>query len=153
MELSKLFGVERDAEFGVKGYEKMLLFKIILHVDGTEYLMSRYTDEDKWHAAVSYAIFNVIRAAPAGIIHLPPQLTDEQREQLKALYKIGYRYLTRTTPITIVAHAVKPRLVMNELLQGGLHAYIPYENVSVYRLPIKNDSEPFDIGKALGVGE
>lgn len=151
MELSKMFGVERGEIFRVNGFN--LEFMIDYNTHNYEYIKCRIIGSTLFENIVSDTLFRVIAAAPAGIIHLHPPLTDEQREQLKALYTIGYRYLTRTISITIVAHVVKPRQVMNEWIQGGLHAYIPYENSSVYRLPIKNDSEPFDIGKALGVGE
>ena len=151
MLMSEMFGVERDTDFGVKGYES--LFKVTLNVWEEEHLMFKFPCVSAWEPVPHGMLCSVIFAAPSGIIPLPPPLTDEQREQLKALYKIGYRYLTRTISITIVAHVVKPRQVMNEWIQGGLHAYIPYENSSVYRLPIKSDSEPYDIAKALGVGE
>ena len=154
MLLSEMLGVERDTDFMVKGYS--LIFQISLYTDGSDKTYERLITVDENGRVFSLTpgmAYYAIGIAPAGIIHLPPPLTDEQREQLGALYKIGYRYLTRTISITIVAHVVKPRQVMNEWIQGGLHAYIPYENSSVYRLPIKNDTEPYDIAKALGVEE
>ena len=149
MLLSEMFGVERETDFGVEGYART--FKIILHCNGAERLMSKYPGESFWQLAKSEIICTVIRDAPANIIHLPPPMTDEQREQLKALYRLGYRYITRSISLTIEAHVGKPRQVMNEWKQGGLRAYVPYVNGGLYGLPIKNETEPYDIAKALGV--
>ena len=40
MLLSEMFGVERDTEFGVKGYES--LFKVTLNAWGEEHLMFKF---------------------------------------------------------------------------------------------------------------
>ena len=151
MLLSEMFGVERDTNFGVKGYES--LFKVTLNVWGEERLMFKFPCVSAWEPVPHGMLCSVIFAAPSGIIHLPPPLTDGAGEQLRALYTLGYRYITRTISLTIEAHVAKPRRVMNEWTQGGLHAYVPYVSGGIYGLPIKNETEPYDIGKALGVEE
>ena len=151
MLLSEMLGVERDVDFGVKGYS--VIFKITTFLAEYEYLQHKGPAGLDWREADGATLCIILSGAPANIIHLPPLLTDEQREQLKALYRLGYRYITRSISLTIEAHVGKPRQVMNEWKQGGLHAYVPYVNGGLYGLPIKNETEPYDIAKALGVEE
>ena len=152
MLLSEMLGVERDTDFMIKGYS--LIFRINLYTDGSDKTYERLVSVDEKGCVYTLspgAAYYAISIAPSDIIHLPPPLTDEQREQLKALYRLGYRYITRSISLTIEAHVGKPRQVMNEWTQGGLHAYVPYVNGGLYGLPIKNETEPYNIGKALGV--
>ena len=151
MLLSEMFGVKRYTPFMVEGL--VSVYKIGTDEQGIERI--ERVDEGASKSEVVYgpSAWRVINAAPSGIIHLPPPLTDGAREQLRALYTLGYRYITRTISLTIEAHVAKPRRVMNEWTQGGLHAYVPYVSGGIYGLPIKNETEPYDIGKALGVEE
>ena len=151
MLLSEMFGVKRYTLFMVEGL--VSVYKIGTDEQGIERI--ERVDEGASKSEVVYgpSAWRVINAAPSGIIPLPPPLTDGAREQLRALYTLGYRYITRTMLLTIEAHVAKPRRVMNEWTQGGLHAYVPYVSGGIYGLPIKNETEPYDIGKALGVGK
>ena len=83
MLLSEMFGVERDTEFGVEGYS--VTFKIATFLGEYEYLMYRWSAVLDWREAEGTLVCRVIAAAPSGIIHLPPPLTNEQREQLKTI--------------------------------------------------------------------
>ena len=150
MLLSEMLGVERGKKFQIEGY-KGLEFSVNNNFDGKDKLYFRDPANHWWDVATPKMLFNIIDGAPANIIHLPPPLTDGAREQLRALYTLGYRYITRTISLTIEAHVAKPRRVMNEWTQGGLHAYVPYVSGGIYGLPIKNETEPYDIAKALGV--
>ena len=147
MLLSEMFGVERDTDFGVEGYAGT--FKIILHCNGAESLMSKYPGESFWQLAKSEIICTVIRDAPDNIIHLPPPLTDEQREQLKALYTLGYRWITRDKYGSIYVHEESPcKKAQNSWL---MHLLITkpakcFESLVTYPSP-----EPYDIGKALEI--
>ena len=147
MELSKTFGVERDTDFGVKGYES--LFKVTLNAWGEEHLMFKFPCVSAWEPVPHGMLCSVIFAAPSGIIHLPPPLTDEQREQLKALYTLGYRWITRDKYGSIYVHEESPcKKAQNSWL---MHLLITkpakcFESLVTYPNP-----EPYDIGKALGV--
>jgi len=147
MLLSEMFGVERDTGFGVKGYES--LFKATLNAWGEECLMFKLPCVSAWELASQGTLCSVISAAPSGIIHLPPPLTDEQREQLKALYTLGYRWITRDKYGSIYVHEESPcKKAQNSWL---MHLLITkpakcFESLVTYPSP-----EPYDIGKALGV--
>ena len=147
MELSKTFGVERGNPFEVKGY-KGKEFRINTFVSGVEYLEIRNIG-GIWDLCQVGVMCNVIAAAPFGIIHLPPPLTDEQRERLKALYTLGYRWITRDKYGSIYVHEESPcKKAQNSWL---MHLLITkpakcFESLVTYPSP-----EPYDIGKALGV--
>ena len=95
---------------------------------------------------------NIIAAAPSGIIHLPPPLTDEQREQLKALYTLGYFLLAKDKNGEVFAYS-------NNIHKRGI-VWTTGVNRHIACIDAKNpltslvswsDPEPYDIGKALGV--
>ena len=153
MELSKTFGVERGNPFEVKGY-KGKEFRINTFVSGVEYLEIRNIG-GIWDLCQVGVMCNIIAAAPSGIIHLPPPLTDDQREQLKALWTLGGRWLTRgRNCLTATAHKNRPT--------KSEYCWIAFPNDSdersemlkgqpVSALVSWSDPEPYDIGKALGV--
>ena len=80
MLFSEMFGVERDVEFEVIGYIGRFILRE--RSDGTERLWWRLKDNKVYVNADLDVLYDIILKAPAGIIHLPPPLTDEQREQL-----------------------------------------------------------------------
>ena len=97
----------------------------------------------------------IIHAAPSGIIHLPPPLTDEQREQLKALYTLGYRWLAKDENGATYAYD-------KQKLAKGLTVWLSQERGCsrihdgmaedvIIPLVSWSDPEPYDITKALGV--
>ena len=151
MLLSEMFGVERETDFGVEGYAGT--FKIILHCNGAERLMSKYPGESFWQLAKSEIICTVIRDAPDNIIHLPPPLTDEQREQLKAIWTLGGRWLAMDADGMVYAYAGKPSkktdLRYFDWIDGGLFSVLT--NLKICSLVSWSDTEPYDIGKALGI--
>jgi hypothetical protein len=155
MLLSEVFGVERDTDFGVKGYES--LFKVTLNVWGEERLMFKLPCVSAWEPVSQGTLCSVIFAAPAGIIHLPPPLTDEQREQLKALYTLGYRWLSKDSDGSAYASKTKPYKVDYADHWVGKYgiSYLCCSEFSVCLASLVSwsDPEPYDIGKALGVGE
>ena len=152
MLLSEMFGVERDVEFEVIGYIGRFILKE--RSDGTERLLWRL--KDIYVNADLDILYDIIRKAPANIIHLPPPMTDEQKEQLRALYTLGYKWLTKDR--SGKAHAYAQRSpskqhpsawgngglecirILNDLPSGVLASLVSW-----------NDNFPFDIGKALGV--
>ena len=153
MLLSEMFGVERDTEFGVEGYS--VTFKIATFLEEYEYLMYRWSAVLDWREAEGTLVCRVIAAAPSGIIHLPPPLTDEQREQLKAIWTLGYRWLVKSKHCQVHAFEERPN-------KFELNYYWLSESGSVYYCSTKpsdclaylvswSDPEPFDIGKALGI--
>ena len=153
MLLSETFGVERDKDFGVKGYS--VTFKISTFLGKYEYLMYRWSAALDWKEAEGTTLYNVIAGAPGNIIHLPPPLTDEQREQLKAIWTMGGRYLAKDASGIVFCYKVRPVKdeigwavrVVDDFIE--LTYFVPAVACLVYW----SDPEPFDIGKALGVGE
>jgi hypothetical protein len=157
MLLSEMFGVERDTDFKVKGYESR--FRLTLNVDGFEQLKIKHPGIDMWGTPLAETIFNVISVAPAGIIHLPPPLTDEQREQLKAIWTLGGRWLAKDADRDVYAYSVKPEQdsdwaewVPIKYDEDELQ-FTVYRDLDVCDLVSWSDPEPYDIGKALGVTE
>ena len=149
MLLSEMFGVERDVDFKVIGY--IGYFMIREWSDGTERIWWRLKDHQVYANADLKALYDVIFNAPANIIHLPPPLTDEQREQLKALYTLGGRWLAKDSDMAVNAFVDKP--VKYERLWVGDEYFAVCATLIVCSLFSWSDSEPYDIGKALGVEE
>ena len=92
----------------------------------------------------------IIHAAPSGIIHLPPPLKDEQREQLKALYTLGGRWLAEDRDGDLYAYTQKPEKGSGVWWTGG-KCFFVFEYLHVANLVSWSDPEPYDIAKALGV--
>jgi len=153
MELSKTFGVERGNPFEVKGY-KGKEFRINTFVSGVEYLEIRNIG-GIWDLCQVGIMCNIIAAAPSGIIHLPPPLTDEQREQLKALFTIGYLYLAKDKDETVYAYETRPHKVCKawHYENGDSYMLCTKQTVCLGSLVAYSDPEPLGIGEALGVTE
>ena len=155
MLLSEMFGVERDTEFGVEGYS--VTFKIATFLEEYEYLMYRWSAKLDWREAEGTLVCRVIAAAPAGIIHLPPPLTDEQRVVLMALYTLGYRRLAKDENGATYAYdkqkLVKGLTVWLNPEKGCSRIHEGMAEEVIIPLVSWSDPEPYDIGKALGVGE
>lgn len=153
MLLSEMFGVKRDTDFGVKGYES--LFKVTLNVWGEECLMFKFPCVSAWEPVPQGMLCSVIFAAPSGIIHLPPPLTDEQREQLKALWTLGYRWLVKNEHCQVNAFEERPNKFEHNyywLSESGRIYYCSTKpSDCLASLVSWSDPEPYDIGKALGV--
>ena len=154
MLLSEMFGVERDTDFGVEGlYGK---FRVKVNT-GYEFLVVS-DGKGAYDTVVNGAtVYRIIDAAPAGIIHLPPPLTDEQREQLKAIWTLGGRWLTKDKSGEVVTFSCKPE--KNSYLAIWLPPNVMEMKCALRRmygldvcsLVSWSDHEPYDIGKALGV--
>ena len=153
MLLSEMFGVERETEFGVIGYIGRFILRE--RPDGTERLLWRSKDNNVYINEELEALYDIIFKAPANIIHLPPPLTDEQREQLKALYTIGYPYLAKDKDETVYAYEMRPHKVCKTWYyeNGDSYMLCTKQTVCLNSLVAYSDPEPYDIGKALGVGE
>ena len=154
MLLSEMFGVERDADFSVEG----LCGKFRVRVNnGYEFLVVS-DGKGAYDTVVNgVAICRIIDAAPTNIIHLPPPLTDEQREQLKAIWTLGGRWLAKDADLDVYAYSVKPEQnsdwaewVPIKYDEDELQ-FTVYRYLDVCSLVSWSDPEPYDIGKALGV--
>lgn len=148
MLLSEILGVERDTEFGVEGY--IGRFIIRERFDGTERLLWRL--KDIYVNADLDILYDIVFKAPANITHLPPPLTDEQREQLKALWTLGGRWLAEDEVGDVFAYDSKPHKInlyccWNNDEDGECFTVI--RDLSVCSLVSWSDPEPYDIGKAL----
>lgn len=153
MELSKAFGVERNTDFRVAGYESV--FQIKLDNGVTETLFRKRPADLSWQSVHINVLYDVISGAPDNIIRLPPPLSNEQHEQLKALWTLGYKWLAKDKYGSVYAYEVKPYEKSRDtwLCHGDL--YLCYTKPTKYLEPLVSwsDHEPYDIGKALGVGE
>ena len=160
MLLSEMLGVERDVDFMVEVVKggPPIRYRIRQDYEGIEYL-ERYSQEDGWQVARENKIFKVIHLAPSGIIHLPPPLTDEQREQLRAIWTLGGRWLAKDADLDVYAYSVKPEQnsdwaewVPIKYDEDELQ-FTVYRYLDVCSLVSWSDPEPYDIAKALGVEE
>ena len=152
MLLSEIFGVERDTEFGVEGYS--VTFKIATLLEKYEYLMYRWSAKLDWREAEGTMLCSIIAGAPYNIVRLPPPLTDEQREQLRAIWALGGRWIARDGNGNVFAYDSKPQKIMhcchwNNDEDGECFTVI--RELSVCALVSWTDNEPYDIAKALGV--
>ena len=153
MELSKMFGVERDMDFMVEGLRSV--YKIGTDEQGIERI--ERVDEGASKSEVVYgpSAWRVINAAPSGIIHLPPPLTDEQREQLKALFTIGARYMGMSRDGWKRCFVNKPQKEFSGWTCGDAQMLTIANGMAncLDSLASWSDHESYDIGKALGVEE
>ena len=156
MLLSEMLGVERGKKFQIEGY-KGLEFSVNNNFDGKDKLYFRDPANHWWDVATPKMLFNIIDGAPANIIHLPPPLTDEQREQLKALYTLGYRWIAKDSDGIVYSYGnSKPEKWRQHWVQTRGEVYRIHEQMLesiVKSLVSWSDPEPYDIGKALGVTE
>lgn len=156
MLLSEMFGVERDKPFTVIGL--LSVYKIGADARGIERIerVNEYTSKSE--VVCGPLAWRVIAAAPSGIIHLPPPLTDEQRVVLMSLFTMGARYMGMTPDGW-------KRCFVNKPQKAGI-TWMPGDTGDKKLLTIAtgmancldslvswSDPEPYDIGKALGVGE
>lgn len=157
MLLSEMVGEKRYVPFKVRGII-FTKFRINTYTNGVEYIEMQDEGEPNngfWKFCERAVLYEVIHGAPDNIIHLPPPLTDDQREQLKALWTLGYRWLAKDKYGSVYAYEAKPYEKSRDawLCLGDL--YLCYTKPTKYLEPLVSwsDPEPFDIGKALGVEE
>ena len=158
MLLSEMFGVERNKDFMVEVVKggPPVRYRIRQDYEGVEYL-ERYSQEDGWQVARENRIFKVIHLAPSGIIHLPPPLTDNQIEHLKAILTLGGRWLAKDANLCVYAYSVEPEKnrIWNHWVpinyNGNIARFPIYRNLDVCSLVSWSDAEPYDISKALGI--
>ena len=156
MLLSEMFGVERDKPFMVDGISGE--YKIGLFCEKYEKLLTIDSFGD-WIPAKDGLLCVVIDRAPSGIIHLPPPLTDEQREQLRAIWTLGGRWLAKDESGEVFTFNCKPRKnsylaiwLPPKCVENAMQFRTHY-GLDVCSLVSWSDTEPYDIAKALGVGE
>ncbi len=154
MLLSEMIQVKMDTEFGVEIFDGKFKF---MQRSGHERLYHK-SGSGEWAVVdAAWMLHGVIDSAPSGIIHLPPPLTDEQREQLMAIWTLGYRWLAKDRNNNVYAYGNLKTI--KECDGWGtsngefarIHEWMP-EGV-VASLVSWSDPEPYDIGKALGVGK
>ena len=148
MLLSDMFGVERDTDFEVAGY--IGRFIIRERFDGTERLLWRL--KDIYVNADLDILYDIIFKAPDNIIHLPRPLTDEQREQLKGVWSLGGRWLTKDRDGDVFAHKTKPiKINDNGAWIAGGEWFNVFKDRAITSLVSESNIEIYDIAKALEV--
>ena len=154
MKWTEITGVDKKVDFKIKSLSG--IYRIVEQPTGFQRVVfvlptGELTGVSEW------VYDEIIHAAPSGIIHLPPPLTDEQREQLKAIWTLGYRWLAKNSDNNVYAYGnIKPIKEcggwgISNFEFARIHEWMP-EGV-VASLVSWSDHEPFDIAKALGVGE
>ena len=151
MLLSEMFGVERNADFGVKGYESFR-FNISTTPKGVDRLYFKHND-GCWIFAKSEMLTDIIYGAPDNIIHLPPPLTNEQKEQLKAIWTLGGRYLAKGKNNKMLAYDIHPVRNDNGYWLNCSNIFGVPSHLAICGLVSSDSTIPYDIGKALGVKE
>ena len=155
MLLSEMFGVERETDFMVKSHSRIHRIRENL-LYGRESIYVK-VNENQWVELYDApTIFGMIAAGPDCIIHLPPPLTDEQREQLRAIWTLGYSHLAKDKYGSVYAYEIKPCKKTRDTWSyedGDSHLCCTKPTKCLESLVSWSDPEPFDIGKALGVGE
>ena len=150
MLLSEMLVVERDTDFCVEMFEGKFR---IMSSSGRERLYFKSEGGDWSAVTAAWMLYGVIESAPSGIIRLPPPLTDEQREQLKALYTLTFRWIVKNKKGAVVAYSHKPYRYdaywATEKVDANIQSVA--KELSVCSLVSWSDTEPYDIGKALGV--
>ena len=152
MLLSEMIQVKMDTEFGVEIFDGKFKFT---QRSGHERLYHK-SGSGEWAVVdAAWMLHGVIDSAPSGIIHLPPPLTDEQREQLKALYTLGYRWLAKDENGATYAYdkqkLAKGLTVWLNQERGCSRIHDGMAEDVIIPLVSWSDPEPYDIGKALGV--
>jgi hypothetical protein len=151
MLLSEMLGVERGEKFMVDGMCGE--YRVGLFCEKYEKLLTIDSFGD-WIPAKDGLLCVVIDRAPSGIIHLPTPLTDEQREQLKAIWTLGGRWLAKDGIGNVFAYDSKPQKIMNCSHWNNDEDYECFtvmRELSVCAIISWSDPEPFDIGKVLGI--
>ena len=153
MLLSEMFGVERDTLFMVEGL--VSVYKIGTDEQGIERI--ERVDDGASNGEVVYgpSAWRVINAAPSGIIHLPPPLTDEQRVVLMSLFTMGARYMGMSRDGWKRCFVNKPQKESSGWTCWDVECLTIASGMAncLDSLVSWSDPEPFDIGKALGVEE
>ena len=152
MLLSEMIQVKMDTEFGVEMFDGKFKF---MQRSGHERLYHKSGSGDWGAVTAAWMLYGVIESASSGIIHLPPPLTDEQREQLRAIWTLGYRSLAKDKYGSVYAYETKPyKKVRDTWLydDGDLYLCCTKSTKCLAPLASWSDHEPYDIGKALGVG-
>lgn len=149
MLLSEVFGVERDVDFCVEMFEGKFR---IMSSSGRERLYFKSEGGDWGAVTAAWMLYGVIDSAPSGIIHLPPPLTDEQREQLKAIWTLGGRWFAKDESGYVWYYKGKPtKNNIDDYWESWEKPYQLPNDIEVNGLVSWSDTEPFDIGKALGI--
>ena len=149
-ELNKPFKVAGlDGEFAIIEYydNRSQLIEVVSRVPSGDILAGCSLTPNEFCA--------IIHAAPAGIIHLPPPLTDEQRTVLMALYTLGYRRLAKDENGATYAYdkqkLVKGLTVWLNQERGCSRIHDGMAEDAIIPLVSWSDPEPYDIGKALEI--
>ena len=148
MLLSEMLGVNENTPFGVRG--RVGHYKV-----NNNTLMRSFRCDDNWEVVSADIVLGILLyEVHSNIIHLPPPLTDEQREQLKAIWTLGGRWIAKDETGNVFAYDSKPQKIMicchwNNDEDG--ECFTVMRELSVCSLVSWLDHEPYDIAKALNI--
>ena len=158
-ELNKPFKVDGlDGEFEIIEYydNRSRLIEVVSRVPSGDILAGCSLTPNEFCA--------IIHAAPSGIIHLPPPLTDEQRAVLMSLFTMGARYMgmSREGWMGMSREGWKRCFVNKPKKEANTWIFGETDDMQMLSIAPKmancldtlinlSDPEPLDIAKALGV--
>lgn len=151
MDLSKAFGVERGEKFGIKKYNGV--FEIVADNDGVEFLISVASG---LRIPITIGeLYKIIAGAPDNIIHFSTSITDREKDQLRALFEGGYRWLVKDKCGDVCAFSECPFSEMPVKGDGfwyakGACAFIN-PNIDIGSLVSWEDAGPLDISRTLQI--
>ena len=150
MKWTEITGVDKNVDFKVKTLNET--YRIIERPTGYQ-LVALVLPTGELTGVSEWVYDEIINSAPSGIIHLPPPLTDEQREQLKALYTLTFRWIVKNKKGAVIAYSHKPyrydEYWATEKVDANIQSVA--KELSVCSLVSWADPEPYDIGKALNI--
>ena len=154
MLLSEMLELEQGVLFTVNGLSGV--YQICTDIYGVERIDHINNTTNECEVVNNQVIWDIINVAPSGITQLPLPLTAEQKEQLKALYTLGYKWLTKDRGGKVHAYAQRRPSKQHPSAwgNGGLECIRILNDLPsglVASLVSWNNNFPFDIGKALGV--
>ena len=145
MLLSEMIGVIEGELFGVGG--RVGYYKI-----NNNTLMRSFCCDDNWEVVSADLVLGILLYdVPSNIIRLPPPLTDEQREQLKAIWTLGGRWFAKDESGYVWYYKEKPtKNNIDDYWESWEKTYQLPNDIEVNGLVSWSDPEPYDIAKALG---
>ncbi len=152
MKWTEITGVDKNVDFKVKGLSET--YRIIEQPTGFQRI-AVVIPGGELIGASAWVYDEIMYAAPANIIHLPPPLTDEQRVVLMSLFTMGARYMGMSIDGWKRCFVNKPQKEFSRWTCGDAQCLTIAPGMSncLDSLVSWSDPEPYDIGKALGVEE
>lgn len=148
MDLSKVMGVKEDTNFGIRG--RVGHYKIVDNKLYRSFCCDEHWEEESPSVVLGVILYEV----PDGIIHIPPEHTNELREQLKAFVIVNFTWLAMDENGDVFAYRGKPEKRKTTWENFGKYFYVNSDDLpEICRLVSWSDAEPLYILKMLEENE